>query len=181
MGLPARQSHDRGHRNQREIAQMAKAYYSTVFEQTAPESGKSSAISTIIRSGSAAPAKARSRMANPAIASARSGTCSIRSGGSGSGCWRNPTSSGRKPTNSAARHDAVTGLPGHPADHAYYRWRPGVRRMVGDVRLRSRPARRTDRNLAGLVREMARIAPRHDGGMSLLSHVEVSRPRIPPD
>jgi hypothetical protein len=60
------------------------------FESRRQTSGKSSAISTIIRSGSAAPAKAGSRTANPATPSARSGTWSIRSAISGSGCWRYP-------------------------------------------------------------------------------------------
>jgi hypothetical protein len=43
--------------------------------------------------------------------------------------------------------------------------RPGVRRMVGDLRLRGRPVLRIDQDSGGLVRAMARIAPRRHGGI----------------
>ena len=82
---------------------MARAYYSTVFEQPAQDIWK------IIRDFNnytvwvAEPAKAGSRMGNPATPSAPYGMCSTRDGIFGSGSWPNPMSSGPRLTNFARR------------------------------------------------------------------------------
>ena len=68
------------------------------------QSGKSFAISTIITvwvggAGESGIEDGKIRR----YGRRRPETCSIRSGASGSGCWRSPTSSDRRPTNSAMR------------------------------------------------------------------------------
>jgi len=82
---------------------MAKAYYSTVFEQKAEK------VWEIVRDFNNYPVwvggagesaiedgiRRRGRR--------RQERASIRSGGSGSGYWRSPTSSARRPTNSVVR------------------------------------------------------------------------------
>ena len=131
---------------------MAKAYYSTVFEQPAAEVWK------IVRDFN-----------NYPVWVGGAGASEIEDGKSGDtvGAVRNVLYQERRirqrllaqsdversqsyefcgaPTHAGGR------LSGHPAGHADNRWRPGVRRMVGDVRLRTRPAGRTDRNPSGLV------------------------------
>src|SRR5712692_2583662 len=82
---------------------MAKAYYSTVFEQPAPEVWK------IVRDfnnypvwvGGAGESEIEDGKSGDTVGAVRS--VLYRAGTSGNGCWRNPTSSGRKPMNSAAR------------------------------------------------------------------------------
>ena len=49
------------------------------------------------------------------------------------------------------------------ANYRHHLQRPRLCRMVGDIRLRFGPPRRIDQKLAGFVREMARIAPRYPG------------------
>jgi hypothetical protein len=81
---------------------MAKAYYSTVFEQPAPEVWK------IIRDfnnypvwvDGAGESRIEDGKSGDTVGAIRN---VLKGGASGSGCWRNPIWSGRKPTNSAAR------------------------------------------------------------------------------
>ena len=82
---------------------VAKAYYSTVFERPADDIWK------IIRDfnnypvwvGGAGESRIEGGKSGETIGAIA--TCSIRAIGYVSGCWRNPTSSGRKPTNFVMR------------------------------------------------------------------------------
>src|SRR6266436_6171980 len=129
---------------------MAKAYYSTVFEHPAP------AVWKIVRDFN-----------NYAVWVGGAGESAIEDGKSGDtvGAVRNvlyqaaahpPAAIGAVrrrafPDLRIRRRADAAGdrLSGHLTNHAGCRWRPRFRRVVGDLRLRRRPARPIDRDPGG--------------------------------
>ena len=128
-----------------------------------PRSGRSSATSTIIRSGFRARVLARSRTAIPPTPSAL-----VRSVHFCGMHIRQRLLAQSDVEWSQTRILRRPGAAGHrlSIDHSRLAGRgrrAGVRGVVGDVRLRRGPPRRVDRDAGRLVREMARIAARHHG------------------
>jgi hypothetical protein len=144
---------------------MAKAYYSTVFEQPAPDVWK------IIRDFN-----------NYSIWVEGAGESRIEDGKSGdtvgavrSVCYRELNIRQRLLAQSDVERSQTYEFCGPPTlpvtgFQATLRVTPvvdgdrAIRRMVGDVRLRRRPPRRTDRGALRSIRKMARIAARCHGG-----------------